>query len=193
MSEDTAGEVNSTKEVTMRSKTLLTVALAVVAMGADCAGVSPSAEVEQSRATRQLQAEAHAQVGMPDIINWTERRQMKDILELRDQPDLSTYTYIVNMAGDLLPLCHSIGYGLPYAVQYTNPMATRNSYSQGGFEILPQPDPNGLYMPGESSATWVLCVDPETGEPDPVYVEPSIIVSRFELALDGWGNPGDSR
>lgn len=185
MSEDAAGP-NPTKETTMRSKTTLILALSVITMGADCAG-TPSAEKEQRAATRLLQSEAQAQVGMPDILNWTERRQMKDILELRDQPQLSTYTYIVNMAGELLPLCHSIGYGLPYAVQYTSPSYHLDE-PDGGDLAMPQPDPNGLYMPGESSATWVLCVDPETGEPDPVYVEPSIIVTRFELTLDGWGN-----
>lgn len=159
---------------------------ACVLMGATECG-TPSAEKEQSRVTRQLQAEAQAQVGMPDILNWTEKRQMKDILELRDEPNLLTFTYIVSMDGDLLPLCRSIGYGLPYSVQYTNPMATHSSYS-GGYEILPQPDPNGLYMPDGLSATWVLCVDPDSGTPEPVYVEPTIIVSRFELNFGGWSN-----
>lgn len=171
----------------MRRKILALLGIAVVGMGASTCDVAPSTDREQARQTQALQAEAQAQVGMPDVLNWTERRQMKDILELRDQPDLVTFTYIVNMDGELLPLCQSLGYGLPYSVQYTNPMSTRGSY-QGGYEILPQPDPNGLYMPDGLSATWVLCVDPDSGEVDPVYVEPEIIVSRFELNFGGWTN-----
>lgn len=168
-------------------KTIGLAIMAVVCMGADECSQAPTADVEQSRQTRQLQAEAQAQVGMPDMFNWTERRQMKDILELRDQPELVTFTYIVNMDGDLLPLCQSLGYGLPYSVQYTSP-AYHLQEPNGGDLAMPQPDPNGLYMPDGLSATWVLCVDPETGEPDPVYVEPSIIVSRFELNFGGWAN-----
>lgn len=39
-----------------------------------------------------------------------------------------------------------------------------------------QPEPNGLYMPDSTSATWVICLG-EDGDLDPVYVEPQIIVS----------------
>lgn len=172
--------------VTMRRYGLLAM-LVIATMAATECGGPPSAEREQTRATRQLQAEAQAQVGMPDILNWTERRQMRDILELRDQPDLATFTYIVNMDGQLLPLCRSLGYGLPYSVQYTSPVYHLDELD-GGDLAMPQPDPNGLYMPEGLSATWVLCVDPETGDTDPVYVEPEIIVSRFELGFDGWEN-----
>lgn len=172
---------------------LLAIVLVPIGAAGGCEPRAPSAERQQADMTRQMQAEAQAQIGMPDIVNWTERRQMKDILELRDQPDLVTFTYIVNRDGQLLPLCQSLGYGLPYSVQYTNPMTTHRAYGQGGFEILPQPDPNGLYMPDGLAATWVLCIDPATGEPDPVYVEPEIIVTRFELDFGGWGNPGQNR
>jgi hypothetical protein len=146
------------------------------------------ADREQAQETGRMTAEAHAQVGMPDIINWTELRQFKDILELRDESQLATYTYIVNWQGELLPLCQSIGYGLPYSVQFTNP--EKHVWIRGNLGKLPQPDPNGLFMPTGLSATWVICIDPDTGEPDPVYVEPEIIVSRFELDFGDWTNPG---
>jgi hypothetical protein len=164
----------------MKRLALITLFVAACAPGGDIDRV-------QEKETAALASEAHAQVGMPDIINWTERRQFRDILELRDEPELSTYTYIVNMQGQLLPLCQSIGYGLPYSVQYTNPLREERS-GQGGF-ALPQPDPNGLFMPSGLAATWVLCLDPTTGTVDPVYVEPAIIVSRFELDFGGWENP----
>ena len=161
--------------------------------GFDSGNEQSSAEREQTRATQQLMAEAQSAVGMPRIVNWTERRLMKQILEMRDDPQLSTYTYIVNWQGDLLPLCHSLGYGLPYSVQYTNPQVAVEVDTYGSPDpavTLPQPDPNGLFMPGGLSATMVLCINPETGQPDPIYVEPEIIVSPFQLDLTGWGNPG---
>lgn len=163
--------------------------LCILSMASSCVR-PPDADDMQSQATEVLVGQANAEVGMPDIVNFTERRIFKDILELRDEPNLRTYTYIVDMTGRLLPLCESIGYGLPYSVQYTNPQRVserRTNYST----LLPQPDPNGLFMPSGLSATWVLCIDPTTGEPDPLYVEPEIIVSRFELEFNGWGNPGN--
>lgn len=185
--------IHTKGETMKRYMILLVVAFTSLGASTSCYQVN-EAEEAQREATESIQAEAQAQVGMPDIFNFTERRQMKDILELRDKPDLLTFTYIVNMDGDLLPLCRSIGYGLPYSVQYTNPSSiSRRAWGSGAVSegmVLPQPDPNGLYMPEGLSATWVLCVDPGSGKPDPVYVEPSIIVSRFELDFGGWGNPG---
>lgn len=129
----------------------------------------------------QLMKEAHAQTGIPAIINFQERKLMKMILELRDQENLVCYAYIVpEMTGKPVFLGKCIGYGLPYATQYTNPLKTYGSY-QGGYEILPQADPNGLFMPESADGTWLMMVDPNTNEPRPVYIEPKILVSPFKL------------
>ena len=79
-----------------------------------------------------------------------------------------------------------IGFGLPYSVQYTNPsklVDRRGQPASAALEahIIPQADPNGLYMPQGLSATWLMMIDPKTGKPRPVYVEPEIIVSPFPL------------
>lgn len=138
------------------------------------------ADREQTRITDQLTAEANAQVGMPDIINFTERRLTKQIFELRDRPKLSTFTYIVDLNGNLHCLGNSIGFGVPYSVQYTNPEKIARNGANWGI-TLPQPDPNGLFMPGGLSATWVVVIDPDTGELAPTYVEPEIIVSQIQM------------
>ncbi len=164
-------------------KRLLTTApalalLLVFCMGADCN--STTADDEQRVQTESLMEEMNAQVGMPAIKNFNEKRIAKQIFELRDDAKLMTYTYIVDMNGHQHLLCKSMGYGLPYSVQYTNPqrIAKSNSY---GHVTLPQPDPNGLFMPDGLSATWVLCIAPGTKKSTPVYVEPQIIVSPFPL------------
>lgn len=129
----------------------------------------------------KMMAEATAQVGMPAIKNFQEKKIAKMIFELRDKEDLVCYAYIVNqMSGQLVFIGKCMGYGLPYSTQYTNPMKTHSSY-QGGYEILPQADPNGLFMPEGLSATWLMMIDPETNEPRPVYLEPEIVVSPFKL------------
>ncbi len=141
----------------------------------------PNADKRQAAETQKRLLEADKQVGMPDIVNFTERRLAKDILELRDQESLSTYTYLVNLEGKLIFLGESIGYGLPYSVQFTNPEVEVFRRAQGGHGTMPQADPNGLFMPDGLSATWILLKDPKTGDARPTYVEPSIIVSPFKL------------
>ena len=140
----------------------------------------PDANDIQAAATRKSMAEAERQIGMPSITNFQERRLAKMIFELRDQEDLTTYAYLVSLEGKLVYLGRCIGYGLPYSVQYTNPMATSWS-SRKGRATLPQADPNGLFMPSGLSATWLMLVDEKTGDARPVYVEPPIVVSPFRI------------
>lgn len=150
-----------------------------------CTGCEPgpTADRAQARETEKMAAEAHRQVGMPDITRFQEKKLARDIYELRDRADLPTWTYIVDMHGKLHLLGQSIGYGLPYSVQFTNP-ERRIRLSAGGGYIMPQPEANGLFMPDGLSATWILLVDPDGGDPRPVYVEPQILVSPFPILME---------
>lgn len=137
-----------------------------------------SADEIQRIETRKALTEAHRQIGMPAIKNYQERKLAKMIFELRDQEKLICYAYIVaKMTGRLVFIGKCIGFGLPYSVQYTNPM---KRYGLHAFTI-PQADPNGLFMPQGLSATWLMLIDRRTGKARPVYIEPEIIVSPFRL------------
>jgi hypothetical protein len=126
----------------------------------------------------KILAEGTAQAGMPAIKNFRERKLLKDIFELRDQDGLATYTYLFSdYSGRLALLCHSVGYGIPYSTQYTNPQKNYN-----GHIALPQADPNGLFSPASADGTWVMCLDPHGKDgTKPVFVEPRIVVSPFPL------------
>jgi len=132
----------------------------------------------ESKKQEELSKQAVQSVGLPAITNFAEKRMMKDILELRDQ-NTPTTTYLVGINNQLTKLCDSVGFGLPYATQYTNPQS--EAYSGGHYVVLPQADPNGLYSPASADGTWVLCVDHKDGKAKPLYVEPRIIVSPIEL------------
>lgn len=116
-----------------------------------------------------------------------DEKMMKMLYELRDREDLVCYAYLVNEingeVGQFLGKC--IGYGLPASTQYSNPekIIANRSLGQGGYAygVLPQAEPNGLFMPEGLSATWLMMIDPKSGDPRPVYIEPSIIVSPFPL------------
>ena len=126
-----------------------------------------------------LMSEAERQVGMPAITRFTERRTMKMIMELRDREGLVNYAYLFSeMSGKLTFIGKCIGYPLPYSTQYTNPQAVA-SFNHS--IVLPQADPNALFMPASAEATFVMLIDPSTGKPHPVYFEPRVTVSPFPL------------
>ena len=146
-------------------KKILFVVAAVIALaGCDGHDYRNSQQIERDNQERSLKQMAQS-IGMPAIVNFAEKRMMKDVLELRDKMT-PTYTYLVGMNNNLTKLCDSVGYGLPYATQYTNPSLA---------------DPNGLYTPASADGTWVLCLDPKEKKAKPMYVEPRIIVSPFPL------------
>lgn len=152
-------------------KIVIIVVLIMFVFGCD---QTPTADQQQAEVTQLSMQEAQRQVGMPGIVNFRERRLMKQILELRDQEDLICYAYTFSeVTGKFTYMGRCLGYGLPYSVQYTNPM--RREYST---ITLPQPDPNGLFMPDGLSATWVLMLD-KNGDPRPEYFEPLLSVSQF--------------
>jgi hypothetical protein len=143
----------------------------------------PTADQTQTEQQEKILKEATAQTGMPSIINFRERKLLKQIYELRDQKGLITYTYIVaENTGKLIFLGESIGYGIPAATQYTSPSKIEYHGSQsGGNVVIPQADPNGLFSPSSAEGTWIMLYDKEKKEAVPVYVEPRIIVSPFKL------------
>lgn len=138
-----------------------------------------SADRQQRQKTAAAAAEVQARLGMPGITNYTERRFMKMILELRDT-EVATWSYYLDMHGKIHFLCQSIGYGLPYSTQYTNPMKRIFSNSAG---TIPQQDPNQLWSADSVAATWIICAG-EEGKPQVVYWEPDLVVSPFPLQAD---------
>lgn len=130
-------------------------------------------------------AQASRAVGLPAITNYTEKRLLKQLYEDRDDPKLVTYTYIQSaMTGQLTCLGKSIGYGIPYATEYSNPqqMVNPSNYAQSYQSMLmDQAEPNGLFPPTSAQGTWVFLFDATTKTTQPLYVEPDVTVSRFPL------------
>lgn len=154
---------------------ILAIAASFVIVGCDHVVTS---DEKLNKQQEQLSMQATNSVGMPAITKFTEKRMMKTIIELRDQ-ETPTYTYIVDMNNHLKLLCHSVGFGLPYSTQYTNPQ--HEVYTSGHVLVLPQADPNGLFSPPAAEGTWVMCLDPNTKQATPLYIEPRVIVSPFML------------
>lgn len=146
---------------------------------------TPTSDDIQNQHQETLNKQAVEAVGVPSITNFQEKRLLKQVYELRDTA-LRTYTYESDMNGHLHWRCDSIGYGLPYSTQFTNPehVTADHPITNGTYyvNVLPQADPNGLYSPANAEGSWVLCTDPGgSGKQMPIYFEDRVIVSPFKL------------
>lgn len=126
-----------------------------------------------------LLREADRQSGLPNIVNFAEKKMLKALLELRDQ-NLPTYSYLRSLDGKMMFLCNSIGYPVPYSAQYTNP---EKGGEYTGY-ALPQAEPNGVFSPSTAEASFVMCSDGK-GNVGPVYVEERVITSPFKIGVTG--------
>ena len=143
---------------------------------------TPTADTQTTNQQEQLQAESNKEVGLPDIVNFQEKKLLKMIYELRDQNNVVNYAYLYNeFTGKLVYLGECVGYGIPYSTQYSNPQKVIDDPNYRNSDIISQAEPNGLFMPSSSAGTWVMLVDPATKTPHPIYVEPDVIVSPFKL------------
>lgn len=158
-----------------------------------CMWNSSMAREEERVYQEELMKQANDAVGQPDITNFYEKKLAKEIFELRDDSSLICYAYTkVEGTGKYVYLGRCMGYGLPYSTQYTasEGIVIRN----GNSYVLPQADPNGLYMPEGMSATWLYLIDENTGEPQITYAEPEIVVSQGKLPAricESWSLPED--
>lgn len=144
----------------------------------DCS--DETADDRQAQQQQTILQQGTSSVGMPNIRNFRERRIVKDILELRDQQNYRTYTYQLIEGVGIVFLCNSMGFPISSAMQFTNPEYIAD-YGQGGFAVLPQADPNGLFSPDDAEGSWVMCIPPGGGNATVVYSEPRLITAPFRL------------
>lgn len=141
----------------------------------------PTSDDIQRKQQERVLMEGTSQIGMPAIVNFRERKLLKEIYEMRDQASFITYSYVWNeFNGKFVFLCQSIGYPIPYATEFTNPQKVIG-YADRAISTMPQADPNGLFSPSAADGTWVLCKDPKSDRIAPLYVEPKVTTSPFKL------------
>lgn len=112
---------------------------------------------------------------VPDLNGYSWEREILRQTYVARNSKVATYTYITNLNGDLIEICPSLGYPIPYSTQMTNPQVY---VANGG--TLPQPEPNSLYPPSDAAATLVACVNAE-GQISPAYVEQDVMAFPFRV------------
>lgn len=171
---------------------LVLVLVLMLMLTMNCTQETKTSDANARIQTEKLMAEAWRQIGLPNIVNFQQLKLFKKILEQCDREDLICHAYLFNSiegkVGQYLGKC--LGYGVPFSAQFTNPEKVVQGDHELGYDLagyinypmkLPQRDPNGLFMPTSSSATWLMLWDNKEEDFRPTYIEPEIIVSPFRL------------
>lgn len=100
-----------------------------------------------------------------------EREVVRQTMLARNTNVVSTYTYMLIetvSGGQIIEICASLGYPIPYGVQITSPTL---------------PEANGLFYPDSAEASWVNCVNPD-GSITPTYFEPRVFTLPYRITAD---------
>lgn len=154
-----------------------------------------STQIEREK-QEELSKQALNSVGLPNITNFYEKKTLKKIMEMRDNPKLINYFYTKNaMSGKWIYEGKCIGFGISYTTQYTNP--EKPGWKSGTYEVsaftIPQADPNGLYSVPNGTATWIMRVN-DDGETVIDYIESEIRVSQTKISkrlCETWSLPNN--
>lgn len=164
-------------------KAFNTVVFVLVFLMAGCAPVDNSYRTEQQQVEMANQEIINNQPA-PNLGGWSfERHIVTEVYKARNRA-ISTYTYMIfPYTGQIVEVCASVGYPIPYSTQLTSPERIAASYIQGGFAIVTNPEPNGLYPPDNAVATIVNCTNPD-GTVTPVYVEDNVMALPYRIQAD---------
>ncbi|WP_300943403.1 hypothetical protein [uncultured Duncaniella sp.] len=165
----------------------------VMVLGLMTGCIEHTAETEY---TNDLKDQIQDMYGFPEVTNFFEYSQLKEIYEMRDNPNLICYWYTKNeYSGKWVYQGVCVGYGIPYGAAITAPESAQNVYANGSYHsILPLAEPNGLYTESVvTTATWILTTD-SSGDIKPTYVESEIMVSQSKVdarLCEDWSIPTD--
>jgi hypothetical protein len=154
--------------------------MTVLMSNSDC-DETQKADAIQTSQQEKLIEEAIRQVGMPNTPNWQQLRFMKLIIEMCDQSNVINYVYTkAEMTGKLVFQFKCVGFGLPYATQFTNPLKVVHGANYS-ITTIAQCDPDGLFKPASAAGTWLLAINPQTHQPTVSYMEDNVNVLGFPL------------
>jgi predicted small lipoprotein YifL len=156
----------------------------------------------QSEKAERVNKQKTMRVGEPSITNFYEANQVKEIYEKRDNAELLCYAYVKNLEGRFIYLGVSKGYGVNSSIQFSNPVKVQRAENDYGIWagdgdgpiLVPQAEPNGLFMPEGLMATYINILDENTGEFGLSYIEDNLNVFENKLPrrlVVDWSLPED--
>lgn len=149
--------------------------------------------IKDSAATKEtkkvlMQQDQYAKGQPVPVFNWSlERDLIIQLYHLRNTK-VATHTVWRSDYGLIEGDCTSIGYGIPYDTSLTNPlMATdedQRGYNNNALTSIEQAEPNGIFASKNTTATWIMSVDKNTGLIMPLYIESKVTVYPYPVKVD---------
>jgi hypothetical protein len=171
----------------MKKILLLTSTVAVLITLTGCLE-SNTANSREVRAVARQQSQYEKSQPVPAFDYSLERELVSQLYKIRNA-NVITHSVWRSDYGMIQGDCSSMGYGIPYDVSLTNPLAATNDnmrgnkIGQGALTSIEQPEPNGIFASKNTNATWVMCIG-DAGDLDPVYVEAKVNVYPYSLEVD---------
>ncbi len=164
-------------------KKFIVFALVLAFVLASCWGSSQT-DIEQTQQKEAVSSITQNQP-IPDLGGYSFERQIVIETYLARNHTIATYAYMITMDGKIIEICPSIGYPIPYSTQLTNPQIPSYVHVNGAAVegVVANPEPNGLYPPGDAAATLVQCVNPD-GSVTPVYIEWYVMAFPYRIKSD---------
>ena len=145
-------------------------------------------QAQESKMVNQQQKQYSARQPIPSFEWSLERHLVIELYKMRNRK-VATHTVWRSDMGVIEGDCTSMGFSIPYDTSLTNPIMATTVYQDGDDRIngamtsIEQPEPNGLFSSKNTSATWVLCTDPQ-GNINPVYVESHVTSYPYPVKVD---------
>ena len=142
-------------------------------------------DIEQSQQAAWVEAITRNQP-VPDLGGYSFEREIVIQTYQARNHTISTWAYTITGTGQIIELCPSIGYPIPYSTQLTNPDALTRTMTGNGYYVEGQvanPEPNGLYPPADAAATLIQCVNSD-GSVSPMYFEWYVFAMPYRIKSD---------
>lgn len=181
----------------MRPNTL-GIVLMVLVFASACRSQNESSE-NKDRELVDKQQKIYSETQPVHIYDYSIPRDIyQQIYDFTTTNVVATYTVIESITGVTRYECPSMGYPIPADTSLTNPLQGQYNVDNVGMDefsvVVEQAEPNGLFSSKNTDATWVLCVNLESGDVYPVYNEHKTMTFPFICKKDEngqWWRDGD--
>lgn len=153
-------------------KVLLLLLVAILTVASSCDGSEPTAEKDMAEQVNRQQAH-YARVQPIPWFDYSLERYLMIQLYVARNNAVATWSYVWNdFLGIATFSCPSIGYPIPGGSELDNPLQVVE-HTHYWATTIGQAEPNGLFPPGTSAGTYIMCLNPD-GTVGPVYMEPNV-------------------
>jgi len=161
---------------------LVTIVVGFIILLSGCDN-TPSQTTKDKAAVERQQSMYSKSQPIP-VYDWSlERHMVTQLYNIRNL-EASTHSVWRSDRGMIEGDCASIGFGIPYDTSLTNPL-TAKDFGRASYiyEVVEQPEPNGIFASKNTNATWIMCAG-IGGVIEPVYVETKVTVYPYPVKVN---------